>query len=149
MSADDDAPLQEVCVSTEGTRFKQLRNTAIVALFLASGITAAELRQLRVDDLGVDSDRATIFVDKHGPRVARRVPIDAFAIDILRDYHALRRIIQCTTQWLFITTALGKPMQPDTLLKCVRAAMHGAGLTAADESPRLLRNAFGRWQIAA
>ncbi|MDR5755202.1 MULTISPECIES: tyrosine-type recombinase/integrase [unclassified Caballeronia] len=149
LSSEEDARLQAVCVSTEGAAFKELRNTAIVALFLASGVTAAELRQLRVDDLDVDNDRPTVFVDKHGPRTARRVPIEAFAIDILCDYHHARRSIQCTMQWLFVTTASGKPMQPDTLLKCVRAAMGGAGLTAADESPRLLRNTFGRRQIIA
>lgn len=40
-------------------------------------------------------------------------------------------------------------MQPDTLLKCVRAAMRGAELATADESPRLLRNTYGRRQIIA
>lgn len=38
-------------------------------------------------------------------------------------------------------------MQPDTMLKCVRAALRRARLSAADESPRLLRNTFGRRHI--
>ena len=118
-----------------------------MALFLASGVTAAELRQLRVDDLDVAGGRPTVFVDKHGPRIGRRVPIDGFAVDVLRDYHDARRRIQCATQWLLIATAAGKPMQPDTMLKCVRAALKRAGLAAADESPRLLRNTFGRRHI--
>jgi integrase/recombinase XerD len=147
LSAEGDARLQAVCVLSDGAAFKELRNTAIVALFLASGVTAAELRQLRVDDLDVANDRPTVFVEKHGSRIARRVPIDAFAVDVLRAYHDARRIIQCATQWLFITTAAGKPMQPDTMLKCVRAALNRAGLTAADESPRLLRNTYGRRRI--
>jgi site-specific recombinase XerD len=147
LSAEDDARLQAVCASSDGAAFKELRNTAIAALFLASGVTAAELRQLRVDDLDVANDRPTVFVEKHGPRIARRVPIDAFAVDVLRAYHDARRIIQCATQWLFITTAAGKPMQPDTMLKCVRSALKQAGLTAADESPRLLRNTYGRRRI--
>jgi len=147
LSSKDDARLQAVCVATEGAAFKELRNTAIVALFLASGVTAAELRQLRVDDLDVAGGRPTVFVDKHGPRIGRRVPIDGFAVDVLRDYHDARRRIQCATQWLLIATAAGKPMQPDTMLKCVRAALKRAGLAAADESPRLLRNTFGRRHI--
>jgi len=149
LSSEDDVRLQAVCVETEGAAFKELRNTAIVALFLASGVTAAELRQLRLDDLDVAYDRPTVFVDKHGPRIARRVPIDAFAVDVLRAYHDARRSIQCVTQWLFIATAAGKPMQPDTMLKCVRGALKRAGLTAADESPRLLRNTYGRRHILA
>ncbi|MFM0053838.1 tyrosine-type recombinase/integrase [Caballeronia grimmiae] len=149
LSSEDDARLQAVCVATGDAGFKELRNTAIVALFLASGVTAAELRQLRVDDLDIDGERPTVFVEKHGPRIARRVPVDGFAVDVLRKYHAARGRIVCATQWLFITTAGGKPMQPDTMLKCVRRALHRAGLSAADESPRLLRNTFGRRQIIA
>jgi integrase/recombinase XerD len=144
---DDDASLQATCVAVSAETFKELRNTAIVALFLASGITAAELRQLRVDDLDMECDRPTVFVDKHGPRIARRVPIDRFAIDVLCAYHDARSGIQCSTQWLFIATSAGKPMQPDTLLKCVQTALHRSDLTAADESPRLLRNTFGRRQL--
>ncbi|BAO93118.1 tyrosine-type recombinase/integrase [Caballeronia cordobensis] len=149
LSSEDDSRLQAVCVATEGAAFKELRNTAIVALFLASGVTAAELKQLRVDDLDVHSERPTVFVEKHGPRIARRVPIDAFAIDVLRSYHEARSRIQPPTQWLFTATAGGKPMQPDTMLKCVREALRSANLSAADESPRLLRNTFGRRLIIA
>jgi integrase len=104
---------------------------------------------LRVDDLDTRGERPTVFVDKHGPRIARRVPIDAFAIDVLRSYHEARSRIQSPTQWLFIATAGGKPMQPDTMLKCVRVALRRADLSAADESPRLLRNTFGRRHILA
>jgi integrase len=104
---------------------------------------------LRVDDLDTRGERPTVFVDKHGPRIARRVPIDAFAIDVLRSYHEARSRIQSPTQWLFIATAGGKPMQPDTMLKCVRVALRRADLSAADESPRLLRNTFGLRHILA
>jgi len=149
LSSEDDARLQAVCVATEGAAFKELRNTAIVALFLASGVTAAELKQLRVDDLDVHGERPTVFVDKHGPRIARRVPIESFAVDVLREYHTARSRIQAPTQWLFIATAGGKPMLPDTVLKCVRVALRRADLSAADESPRLLRNTFGRRLIIA
>jgi integrase/recombinase XerD len=149
LAADDDARLQVVCVSSDGAAFKELRNTAIVALFLASGVTAAELRQLMVDDLDIAKGRPTVFIKKHGPRIARRVPIDAFAVGVLRSYYDARRSIPCVTQWLFIATAAGKPMQPDTMHKCARAALAQAGLTAADESPRLLRNTYGRRQIIA
>jgi site-specific recombinase XerD len=149
LSSEDDARLQMVCVASEGAAFKDLRNTAIAALFLASGVTAAELRQLRVDDLDMHGERPTVFVDKHGPRIARRVPIDAFAVDVLRSYHEARSRTQPPTQWLFIATAGGKPMQPDTMLKCVRQALRSANLSAAVESPRLLRNTFGRRLIIA
>ncbi|VXB58078.1 Integrase [Burkholderia sp. 8Y] len=149
LSAEDDARLQNILASAKPESFKQLRNVAIVALFLGAGVTAAELRQMRVDDLDAEDVRPTVFVEKHGPRIARRVPIDAFASEVLCAYIDARRSVLCPTEWLFITTTAGKPMQPDTLLKCVRSALHEANLSAADESPRLLRNTFGRRHLIA
>jgi site-specific recombinase XerD len=148
LSEADDKRLQAVCGMREFKSFKDLRNTAIVALFLGSGVTAAELRQLRIDDLDVAGERSTVYVEKHGPRIARRVPIDAFAVDVLRTYHDGRHDLQCATNLLFVATAGGKPMKADTLLKCVREALREAGASAADESPRLLRNTYGRRHIS-
>ncbi|KXV03239.1 integrase [Caballeronia megalochromosomata] len=145
----DDKRLQAVCVSASCESEKELRNTAIVALFLSSGITAAELSLLRVQDLEPDGNRPSVVVEKHSPRLARRVPVDGFALDALRAYHDARVELTCPTDWLFVATSGGKPMKPDTLLKCVRAALQRAGLSAADESPRLLRNTYGRRHIAA
>jgi site-specific recombinase XerD len=144
LSCDDDARVQAVCAPRQFESFKDLRNTAIVALFLGSGVAAAELQLLTVDDLDVSSARVSVFVEKHGPRLARRVPVDSFAVDALRVYHDAREEMQCPTAWLFVATAGGKPMKPGTLGACVRTALRVAGVAAADESPRLLRNTFGR-----
>jgi hypothetical protein len=43
-----------------------------------------------------------------------------------------------------MATAGGKPMKPATLGQCVQGALRAAGAAAADESPRLLRNTYGR-----
>jgi site-specific recombinase XerD len=144
LSSDDDARVQAVCASWQFESFKDLRNTAIVALLLSSGIAAAELQLLTVEDLDVSSARISVFVEKHGPRLARRVPVDSFAVDVLRMYHDARAEMQCPTAWLSVATAGGKPVKPGTLGVCVRAALRAAGVAAADESPRLLRNTFGR-----
>ncbi|WP_371884034.1 tyrosine-type recombinase/integrase [Caballeronia sp. S22] len=149
LSEEDDKRLQAVCEPTTCSSAKALRNTAIVALLLGCGVTAAELSQLRVSDADMNDRRPSVLVDKHGPRLARRVPLDRFAIDVMRVYHDLRIETACPTDWLFVATAGGKPMKPDTLVKCVRTALRTAGLSAADESPRLLRNTFGRRHLAA
>jgi hypothetical protein len=96
LSSEDDARLQAVCVAADGTAFKELRNTAIAALFLASGVTAAELRQLHVDDLNMHDERPTVFIDKHGPRIARRVPIDAV---VMIDVNAATASSRCALPW--------------------------------------------------
>lgn len=68
LSNDADARVQAVCAARHFASFKELRNTAIVALLLGSGITAAELRELTTDDLDVSSPRMSVYVKKHGPR---------------------------------------------------------------------------------
>ncbi|CAB3810167.1 Tyrosine recombinase XerC [Paraburkholderia ultramafica] len=148
LPADEDARLQAVCAARHFESFKDLRNTAIVALFLGSGITAAELRELTSDDLDTGSARMSVFVKKHGPRIARRVPVDPFAVDVLWMYHGARTEMPCPTNWLFVATAGGKPMKADTLGSCVRTALRLAGAAADDESPRLLRNTYGRRHLS-
>jgi site-specific recombinase XerD len=144
LNSSDDARLRSMCAARPFDSFKDLRNTAIVALLLGSGLTAAELRTLVTDDLDVSSSRVTVFVKKHGPRIARRVPVDEFAADLLRTYRHARADMPCPTNWLFVATASGKPMQTDRLGVYVRTALHLANISAVDESPRLLRNTYGR-----
>jgi site-specific recombinase XerD len=144
LSSSDDVRLRSICVARDFDSFKDLRNTAIVALFLGSGLTAAELRALVTDDLDASSSRVSVFVKKHGPRIARRVPVDAFAADVLRIYLDTRTKMPCQGNWLFVATASGNPMKTDRLGVYVRSALRKADLSASDESPRLLRNTFCR-----
>ncbi len=141
---DEDARLQDVCSNPAYESFKELRNRAIVALLLGTGITAAELSALSVGDLDAGGSRVSVFVKKRGPRIARRVPVDAFAVEILREYAKTRAALSAPDGLLFMATAGGKPMKPATLGQCVQGALHAAGAAAADESPRLLRNTYGR-----
>ncbi|OUL85022.1 tyrosine-type recombinase/integrase [Paraburkholderia hospita] len=140
----EDARLQSACAVRAFNSFKELRNASIVALLLGTGVTASELRALVVEDLDASSSRMSVFVKKHGPRIARRVPVDAFAVDLLRLYHGARAGMSCPAQWLFESTARGTPMKTDRLGEYVRQALRQVQISAADESPRLLRNTFGR-----
>ncbi|WOD13920.1 tyrosine-type recombinase/integrase [Paraburkholderia kirstenboschensis] len=106
-----------------------------MALLLGTGITAAELSALSVGDLDTEGSRASVFVRKRGPRIARRVPVDGFAVEILREYAKACAPLRASDDLLFMATAGGKPMKPATLGQCVRAALRAAGATAADESP--------------
>ena len=144
LSLDDDCRLQSACVSRLDADFKSLRNAAIVATFLGAGITAAECRHLRLSDLDVHGIRPDVLVQKRGPRIARRVPLEPFSLDVLREYYDARTKLPCQSEWLFLATAAGKPMKDDTLGKCVRVALKSLNITAADMSPRLLRNTYAR-----
>src|SRR5260370_8192458 len=145
----DDKRVQVTCVARPDAPFKQLRSVAIVAMFLGAGITLAECRQLELEDLNVDGLRPDVFVKKRGPRIARRIPLDSFSIDILREYVNARKMLAGSSKYLFIATATGKPMKDDTLGKCVKSYLAPIKVTTADMSPRLLRNTYGRRHIAA
>jgi site-specific recombinase XerD len=149
LSLADDRRLQTACVSRREADFKSLRNTAIVATLLSAGITAAECRHLRVSDLDIHGIRPDVLVQKRGPRIARRVPLEAFSLDVLREYHYARAKLPCRSEWLFFATAAGKPMKDDTLGKCVRIALESLDIKAADMSPRLLRNTYARRHLHA
>ncbi|MGF6265443.1 site-specific recombinase XerD [Paraburkholderia youngii] len=140
---DEDARLQELCRVVDFESFKEMRNRAIVAMLLGTGVSAAELAALAVDDLEAGA-RPSVFVRKRGPRIARRVPVDAFAVELLRVYAKARTRLPISDGLLFMATAGGKPMKPATLGQCVRAALRLVDAAATDESPRLLRNTYGR-----
>jgi site-specific recombinase XerD len=121
----------------------------VVALLAASGITSAELKRLKRPDLEVGGIRPDVAIAKSGPRLARKVPIDPFALEVLTAYRTKRDEMTCTSEWLFIATAAGKPVKDDTLGQCVRHALAEVDVTAADMSPRLLRNTYCRRHLRA
>jgi len=149
LSEINDRRLQAACVVPPDATFKQLRDIAVISVFLGSGITAGECRSLRMEDIDVDGIRPDVYVQKQGPRIARRVPLDDFALDVVREYGHTRASLGDGSGFFFIATATGKPMKDDTLGKCVKSALAALGITAGDMSPRLLRNTYGRRHICA
>jgi site-specific recombinase XerD len=147
LSETNDKRMQAACIVPPDATFKQLRDIAVVGVFLGSGITAAECRNLRMEDVDVDGIRPDVYVQKQGPRIARRVPLDDFALDVVRKYGHTRASLGDGSGYFFIATATGKPMKDDTLGKCVRSALAALDITAGDMSPRLLRNTYGRRHI--
>jgi len=147
LSLVNDTRLQQLCRTPPDPTFKHLRNVAVVAAFLGAGISAAECRNLKVEDLNANGMRPDVYVEKRGPRIARRVPLDEFSINVLRDYYHARAAMPNAEGWLFVATASGKPMTDHTLGQCVRALLLTLHVTAADMSPRLLRNTYGRRHI--
>jgi site-specific recombinase XerC len=65
---DADTRLQEWVQPVEGDDGRAVRNRAIVALFLGSGVTAAELRQTRCENVFTDGVRPHVEVPKRDPR---------------------------------------------------------------------------------
>ena len=66
----DDEDLRKLLKATNGTRFEDRRDAAILALFIDTGIRLAELTNLRLDDLDRDLKVAYVVGKGSRPRVA-------------------------------------------------------------------------------
>ncbi|CAG2160391.1 tyrosine-type recombinase/integrase [Cupriavidus numazuensis] len=126
-----------------------LRSRAIVATFLATGVTAAEARSARVGDLHPDGSPPYLFVRAHGPRDARTVHLAAFAVPLLREWLARRQTLPIHGDLLFTLLPDGRPITDMSFGRLVTAALEAIGQTNVEMSPRTLRNTFCRRQLLA
>ncbi|MGF6781636.1 tyrosine-type recombinase/integrase, partial [Paraburkholderia sp. GAS334] len=125
---------------------REIRNRAVVALLLGSGITAGEIRVARIGHLVIDAVRPHIHVPKRGARAERKVTLQGFAIAALERW--LRRS-ECdeAERLLFPAPKGGKSMNDMLLGIIVRDALEAVEFRAPDMSPRVLRNTYARRQL--
>nr|WP_244223011.1 tyrosine-type recombinase/integrase [Cupriavidus lacunae] len=126
-----------------------LRSRAIVATFLATGITAAEARAARLGDLYPEVRPPYLFVPAHGPRDARTIHLPKFAVPLLRAWRARRETLPIEGELLFTLKPDGRPITDMSFGRIVATVLYAIGLSAAEPSPRTLRNTFCRRQLLA
>ena len=143
----DDHRLQESVATLDGLDERAIRNRAIVALLLSTGITAQEIRQALADNLDLSPARPHLLIPKRGPREARRVNVDEFA------QPALARWRSCAaaagSPLLFPSPRAGGPMTDEMLGRIVRDELLAIDVRLPDMSPRTLRNTFARRLLLA
>ncbi|WP_020201315.1 site-specific integrase [Cupriavidus sp. WS] len=127
----------------------QLRARAIVALFLGTGITAAEGRGAIQANLQTAASPPHLRVPRRGARDARTVSLPQFAVPILETWSARRATHPIAGNLLFSLTSLGRPITDMGLGRIVRSALVAIEFEADDMSPRILRNTFCRRQLLA
>jgi integrase len=143
-----DAALQGYVQSVAGDDNRLIRNHAIVALFLGSGITAAELRSAVPRDLVVDNVRPCLRVPKRGYRLERTVALPPFSTPALAAWQQLRAASD--DGLIFPAPGTTDKTVNDVLLGAiVRDALVAIGFHAPDMSPRVLRNTFARRHLLA
>jgi integrase/recombinase XerC len=82
----DDAAIRALLKAWAGKDFADLRDTAIMRLFLDTGMRLDELAKLRVDDVDLDYDNtATVLGKGRRPRIC---PFGAKTAQALDRYHA-------------------------------------------------------------
>ncbi|MBY4898705.1 tyrosine-type recombinase/integrase [Cupriavidus sp. AU9028] len=144
----EDARLQAY-VASPPDNLAGLRNRAIVGVLLATGITAAELRGARMQNLQPAAAPPYLVVPARGARDVRTVHIDGFAVPLLQEWIARRQKIPVAGDLLFTLTPDGRPVTDMSLGRIVSAALKGLGYAGAEPSPRTLRNTYGRRHLLA
>lgn len=143
----DDHRLQESVATLDGLDERAIRNRAIVALLLSTGITAQEIRQALTDNLDLSPARPHLLIPKRGPREARRVNVDEFAQPALARWR--NWVTAAGSPLLFPSPRAGGPMTDEMLGRIVRDELLAIDVRLPDMSPRTLRNTFARRLLLA
>ena len=146
---DADARLQAWGQPHGGDDPAALRNRAIVALFLGTGVTALEGRTARREDLQPDAAPPYLRVPAHGARDNRTIHLGAFAVPILTAWCVRRQTLSVVGDLVFSLQASGEAITDISLGKIVRAALLAIDFEAQDMSPRVLRNTYCRRLLLA
>ncbi|MGK8198484.1 tyrosine-type recombinase/integrase [Burkholderia cepacia] len=143
----DDRRLQDSVASLNGLDERAIRNRAIVALLLSTGITAQEIRQATSGDLDLSPARPHILIPKRGPREARRINLEDFAQPVLERWR--NHTAAAASALLFPSPRAGGPMTDEMLGRIVRDELLAVDIRVPDMSPRTLRNTFARRLLLA
>ncbi|CAM2158279.1 Tyrosine recombinase XerC (plasmid) [Pararobbsia alpina] len=143
-----DAALQEHVQPAIADDPRMLRNRAIVAVLLGTGVTVTEFLRLTVNDLMLQSTHPYLSVSAHGGRSSRTVQIEPFAVPVLEAWIRQRAADETESIALFPNKD-GKPLTVATLGNIVRDALTAIDVEAEDMSPRLLRNTDCRRRLSS
>lgn len=144
---DDLLKLLEAC---QGTSFDQRRDTAIIMLFLDTGLRLSEMSGIQLDDLDMRETTISI-IDKEGKH--RLVPFGrrtAVAIDRYRRTRKLHPRADALALWLGRGGGTSKgsgPMTATGVAQMIRRRAEQAGLKRIH--PHMFRHLFAHmWQVA-
>ncbi|MBN3785496.1 tyrosine-type recombinase/integrase [Burkholderia sp. Ac-20353] len=143
----DDVRLQTHLADLGALDDRALRNRAIVALLLATGITAQEIRLAKAGELDLAPARPHIDIPKRGSRDARRVGIADFARPVLSRWQSDHPTADDTL--LFPSPRAAGPMTDELLGRIVRDELLAIDVRLPDMSPRTLRNTYARRLLIA
>jgi site-specific recombinase XerD len=136
LSLDQQKALIAAC---DGKAFVDRRDTAIIRLFLDTGMRLAELTNLRLDDLDLDVDKVAMVMGKG--RRARACPFGnrtALALD--RYLRARSKEGRASEPWLWLGEKNRGPMTESGVARIIRRRGTQAGIEALH--PHQLRHTF-------
>jgi site-specific recombinase XerD len=124
---------------------RELRDRAITALLLGSGITASESRLSLACAVDLHPVRPHVHVPKRGVRWERKVTIADFALPAIDRWKLhLGRVREDA---LLFPSIGNKPLSDWTLISIVKAQLEAIGFEGPEMGPRVLRNTYARRQL--
>lgn len=119
--------------------FIQIRNHAVIATFLQTGIRLNELRQLKTIDL--DFQQQTLKVRMGKGQKMRLIPIHPNLKMILEQYQTFLEQKNIYSPWLFPSSRTKSPLSPKYIQDICRKISIETGIKF---TPHMLRHTFGR-----
>ncbi|MDO3615330.1 tyrosine-type recombinase/integrase [Ralstonia pseudosolanacearum] len=141
---DKDALLQAYTQPAPDDGLREVRVRAVVALYLATGVTLSEGIAAELDDLQLDATLPYLHVKAKAARSARTVPITPFALPALRTWLDRRAVEGTQGQALLTLHSDGSRINEASVGRIVKAALTKIDFVAPDMSPRVLRNTVCR-----
>lgn len=138
-----EAQIDQLLRTCDGKTFEDRRDTAIIRLFMDSGMRRAELARLAITDVDLDSNLAVVLGKGRRPRVCPFGAKTARAIDRYLRSRAQHRDASRPELWL----GHAGPMTDNGIYQVIRDRAEAAGLGKLH--PHQLRHTFAhRWLSA-
>lgn len=141
---DKDALLQAYTQPAPDDGLREVRGRAVVALYLATGVTLSEGIATELDNLQLDATLPYLHIKAKAARGARTVPITPFAIPALRTWLTRRAAEGTQGQALLTLHTDGSRINEASVGRIVKSALTTIDFVASDMSPRVLRNTVCR-----
>ncbi len=135
--------LSPVSALSAAQRWRELRDRALIAVFLGGGLKTGEARTLTVSCVSLRSP--WVVVDADNPALTRRTRLLPFAVEVLGAWLEERETSHLAGNLVFPASPSGRPMHKATMLRSVDALIDASGIGASREaraSPQTLRNTF-------
>jgi site-specific recombinase XerD len=124
---------------------RELRDRAVTALLLGSGITASELRLSLACAVDLHALRPHVQVPKRGVRSERKVTIADFALPAIDRW----KLHFCPAEQgaLLFPSTDNRPLSDWTLISIVKAQLEAIRFEGPEMGPRVLRNTYARRKL--
>lgn len=123
-------------------KFERTRGAAMMALFIFSGIRRSELRNLKMED--VDLETYTLFVSRGKGDKDRVIPLNIRAVRILETYVKDRKRLNRTCPYFFCSLRHNTPMEDEVIKRFIVKLRTQSNIHF---TPHMLRHTFATLMI--